>query len=384
MKRKRLILVGNGLDLSLGLKTGYQDFALWFFKNEMYNLLIKGDEGYEKVELRGLSIERRSGDNFDEFKSKLRDLKTDVKMQFSLESIQDVGMMSYGLVFNISQDFIRRLLYCSEWADVERSYYNSVISIVNKDSEDSFKSEQKKHEEMKSLNREFEYVREKLLEYLSEQNDQVARQLDSKSWFNPLFSKVLTGQSHQGDTLDFVINFNYTRTTELILKYQETGNWVGKIDIHGRLEIEGGNPPIFGYGDDVDSTYRSLEDLNHTEYFRYIKSHYYSRNRNYDELLHFLDSSIGVSPFSSPASKEKGKEFEVHIIGHSCGISDRTLLKTIFEHDNCAAIYNYHWREKEEEARQDHFEKDINVSRHFDDKIKKRARFKPFDFSLKY
>ena len=30
--------------------------------------------------------------------------------------------------------------------------------------------------------------------------------------------------------------------------------------------------------------------------------------------------------------------YQIFIFGHSCGISDRTLLIMLFEHDNCASI----------------------------------------------
>ena len=30
--------------------------------------------------------------------------------------------------------------------------------------------------------------------------------------------------------------------------------------------------------------------------------------------------------------------YQVFIMGHSCGNSDRTLLNTLFEHDNCLSI----------------------------------------------
>jgi hypothetical protein len=30
--------------------------------------------------------------------------------------------------------------------------------------------------------------------------------------------------------------------------------------------------------------------------------------------------------------------FQVLIMGHSCGLSDRTLLNIVFEHNNCRSI----------------------------------------------
>ncbi|MBK6364090.1 MAG: hypothetical protein IPF52_11590 [Saprospiraceae bacterium] len=55
--------------------------------------------------------------------------------------------------------------------------------------------------------------------------------------------------------------------------------------------------------------------------FTHIKSFDYFKTDNYSKLLAFLES-----------------EFDVYIMGHSCGLSDRTLLSTIFEHENCRKI----------------------------------------------
>ena len=38
----KLILIGNGFDLSLGLKTSYKDFLLWFLKTEIKKAIDNG------------------------------------------------------------------------------------------------------------------------------------------------------------------------------------------------------------------------------------------------------------------------------------------------------------------------------------------------------
>ena len=35
--------------------------------------------------------------------------------------------------------------------------------------------------------------------------------------------------------------------------------------------------------------------------------------------------------------------YQIFILGHSCGISDRTLLNTLFEHKNCASIKPFYY-----------------------------------------
>ena len=85
-------------------------------------------------------------------------------------------------------------------------------------------------------------------------------------------------------------------------------------NIHGRLDDE--SSVIFGYGDEVDSYYKRMEDLNENELLRHAKSFGYFKNHNYRKLISFLASD----------------KYEVWIAGHSCGLSDRVMLKKIFEH----------------------------------------------------
>src|SRR3546814_2357202 len=79
---------------------------------------------------------------------------------------------------------------------------------------------------------------------------------------------------------------------------------------------------IFGFGDELDEDYAKMEAQRTKGFFEYIKSFWYFRTNNYHDLIRFID----------------GEEFQVYILGHSCGLSDRTMLNMIFEHDNCKSI----------------------------------------------
>ena len=87
---------------------------------------------------------------------------------------------------------------------------------------------------------------------------------------------------------------------------------------------------IFGYGDELDNTYKKIEELQDNDFLENIKSINYHETRNYRRLLEFIESGI----------------YQVFIMGHSCGNSDRTLLNTLFEHDNCASIKVYYWQQE--------------------------------------
>ncbi|MBK8548185.1 MAG: hypothetical protein IPL63_12705 [Saprospiraceae bacterium] len=89
--------------------------------------------------------------------------------------------------------------------------------------------------------------------------------------------------------------------------------------------------------------------------FTHIKSFDYFKTDNYSKLLAFLES-----------------EFDVYIMGHSCGLSDRTLLSTIFEHENCRKIKIF-YHDNAENYRKTTYE----ISRHFTDKALMRERVLP-------
>jgi hypothetical protein len=64
-------------------------------------------------------------------------------------------------------------------------------------------------------------------------------------------------------------------------------------------------------------------------------------------------------------------------MGSSCGLSDRTLLNTIFENINCRSIkvFYYQWKNKDTNEINDNFtELTQNISRHFNDKKLMRSK----------
>ncbi|NNF85103.1 MAG: hypothetical protein HKM26_01025 [Winogradskyella sp.] len=115
-----------------------------------------------------------------------------------------------------------------------------------------------------------------------------------------------------------VIDFNYTKT---IRSFNITG--YEHYPIHGTLESD----IIFGWGNDKDEDYIEIKDLKDDNFLTNFKTHHYLKN-NYYQLIHH--SLIRI--------KEK---FNIHILGHSLGLTDKSLLKEIFESDNCERIYLY-------------------------------------------
>ena len=120
--------------------------------------------------------------------------------------------------------------------------------------------------------------------------------------------------------------------------------------IHGKLGNVLENKINFGFGDEMDDDYKAIENLNENEYLKNFKSFQYLQNSNYNDLLRYIDS----------------ERFQVIVMGHSCGLSDRTLLNTIFEHTNCRSIkVFYHLKE---DGTDNYTEIIQNISRHFNKK----------------
>ncbi|SHH19445.1 AbiH family protein [Flavobacterium defluvii] len=159
------------------------------------------------------------------------------------------------------------------------------------------------------------------------------------------------------------LSFNYTFTEKiysdhtLFDSFNSTHNFKkSNIHIHGTTEQFDGNDVIFGFGDEIDEDYKSIENLNDNLYLENIKSIKYLETDNYKQLLEFLNSG----------------DYQIFIFGHSCGISDRTLLNTLFEHKNCSSIKSFYHKKGSET---DNYSDIVrNISRNFNSKISMRDK----------
>ncbi|MDE5588482.1 MAG: bacteriophage abortive infection AbiH family protein, partial [Acetatifactor sp.] len=143
-----------------------------------------------------------------------------------------------------------------------------------------------------------------------------------------------------------LLNFNYTKTADMYLP--SGGSDCFSVNhIHGELA----NPQgvIFGYGDDLDDNYKKLLKLAENEYLRNIKSINYLSSENYRRMQNFIESA----------------PYQVFIMGHSCGNSDRTLLNMLFEHKNCVSVKPFFYRKKD--GTDNYLEIVQNICRNFKD-----------------
>lgn len=102
------------------------------------------------------------------------------------------------------------------------------------------------------------------------------------------------------------------------------------------------------------SLIKSIEKLQDNDFLEDIKSIRYHETENYRRLLNFIES----------------EPYQVLVMGHSCGNSDRTLLNTLFEHRNCISIKVYY--HQREDGTDNYSDLIRNLSRNFNDKAAMR------------
>ncbi len=350
----RIVIIGNGFDRAWGLKTSYADFILYFLKKSCINAL------YAPVSSELIKIDKVNYSNIEQITAYINNTKD---INSLLESIK-------GITITISKksellNKIISLQFQENWVDIESLYFNLLLTKL-----DNIKKSpvlERKYDEVLSLNKQFAELQTELLEYLKLEDSTFKIQYDNNIMYDlidELFKKDLRSKitsMHDYNSLNdpnevLFLNFNYTNT---LRKSLNATSYVDRkiINIHGNVN-DSESSIIFGYGDDLHSRYKELEDEDNDHLLLNIKSFYYTSTYDYQELIDFI----------------LPEKYEVYIVGHSCGLSDRTLLKTIFEDSNCVLIKIYTHNGKDE-----HFKKSIAVSRHCENKPKIRHKIVPFD-----
>ena len=243
------------------------------------------------------------------------------------------------------------------WVDIENDYYQLLKKSIDNPRSDYTVEE---------LNEQLAYLQEKLIEYLQTvKTDHIIKSLHAEmiDYFS-LADFSIEGKKRALDNIGLniknffevrhnheernklkperimLLSFNYTETAKMYSDFNFTHNY-----IHGELERP--ENLIFGYGDELDKSYQGIVDMNDNELLKNIKSVKYLETKHYRDLLEFL--------MSAP--------FQVLIMGHSCGNSDRTLLNTIFEHENCISIKPYY--HKWDDGKDNYLELVQNIYRNF-------------------
>lgn len=387
----KLIIIGNGFDLAHGYKTQYSDFMQWIwsqsiYSNEFNNELIEIHSDVIKfIKSKTEPLDISNWSSFDEI------IKT---FNFPITFYGSLPTHEKQSKFIFHNNFFHSL--CVEypiglWTDIESHYYKTLLNLV--DGKDKYvKSIDELNENLAVIIKYFEIYLNDSINYdninysttkelpfhlmLAYNPKYISRNpngFDTIKYLNEFpisehkylieFDNILlnTIDNKFNDVKDkpktLILDFNYTKTIEkYISKLSDIYYIYGKVDhikIHGELNNKS-NPMNLGFGDEMDDKYKILEQLNNNKYLNYIKSFLYSNNSNYRNLLNWINTN----------------KYQVHLMGHSCGLSDRIMLNTIFEHTNCKSIklHYYEWKDNNEITKDDFTDKVQNISRHFNKK----------------
>lgn len=315
----RIIIIGNGFDLAHGLKTSYGN--LLDFIKQQTNPSNSSLDHYTD----------HCGSIHHSFRDKINPYITfkydSSKRDFTFNSCPVNPSIYFKKLFQYFEKY-------QKWSDLETLYFKLISS-------------NRKIDEVKLINKEFEYLK-KLLEYYLYNEIEGKINISNLNLENPFYSRHIIKDRILG-----VLNFNFTSK---VLSYYINNlnnehpklihNNFKLINVHGQL-FNATNPIIFGYGDDNSAHYKEIQDREENELLINFKTFQYLSNDNYKMALGLL---------------ELEKNIKVEIIGHSCGMTDKTLLKTIFEHPNVSNIeYKYHSESKY------YYENIYNMSRIFSD-----------------
>jgi hypothetical protein len=415
----RIILIGNGFDLAHGLKTSYADFIDWYWKEWGERLL----HGMNKIEEDGLvsfrlnkeAVVIKWADVWDYVFRREDPFKPwDVNLVLELAKTNN-DICDFIITSPILEELCKQL-NDRKWVDIENVFFRHLSND---------------NEKPKKVNFELSVIRNRLIDYLKEVQDTVSGEVVKKDVQNKMlepFNKkdMAVGSMDKWkemlqqrvryredtwpelislcfsndkvynecnnvdnflkryaeriwefgiDSIDddrvpiglllpervMMLNFNYTNIADSYLPINERFN---VNHIHGKLTSP--ESVIFGYGDEMDENYKKLSNKNDNEYLTNIKSIKYLESPNYRNLLDFIESDT----------------YQLYIMGHSCGNSDRTLLNTLFEHKNCVSIKPFYFIRKD--GTDNYMELVQNISRNFTDMKLMRDRVVNKEFCEPY
>ena len=405
----RIILIGNGFDLAHGLKTSYADFIDYYW--EYWGRRLQGSYLGDELTDNLCTISQKGELSPWYWLFPTIDLQQQKKI--SPKDAIEMAKNSPDVIAIKKRPFFEHIDQAVEtksWVDIENEFYLWLKKI--------FKKDKCKYDNPVSLNEELELIKGNLINYLkfiedeqikpelvkdcirqiiyepfdmndisnngqsvfrefvmnrwdmAQKEDKNERRFIANKYGYSMADKEYELKEYIRRVSDFsghwnnmqnghyttpnyfllpdqilFLNFNYTTTADL---YIPQGSEFEVNHIHGELGNDK-NPIIFGYGDELDEDYKEISKLNDNDYLKNIKSIRYLETDNYRKLLSFIDSA----------------PFQIYIMGHSCGNSDRTLLNTLFEHKNCVSIKPFY--HQKDDGTDNYIEIVQNISRNFND-----------------
>ena len=358
----RLVIIGNGFDMAHGLKTSYMNFINWYWDKRIDafagNTTKVSEDCLCKLTIKdGTYVNCWNVFTFEQ--SYFRDIIGN-RICSGYEVIKELKKHpeAFSIDYSPFFDMIMNSFETKRWVDIENDYYYMLKKGIGEIPPIDYTIEE--------LNEQLGFLQEKLVEYLhTMEKDRFKEEIERAiiDFFDPAdfstegrkmasenlgldiksFAEVRNDYEAQNKLIPeriMLLSFNYTSTAKMYDNFNIVHNY-----IHGDLE----HPEniIFGYGDELDKDYQDILDRNDNELLKNVKSVKYLETRHYHDMLDFL--------MTAP--------FQVLIMGHSCGNSDRTLLNTVFEHENCVSIKPFYHKWKD--GSDNYLELVQNISRNF-------------------
>lgn len=326
MNGGRIVLVGNGFDLSANLKSSYSDFISFCFKDAIRNK-INGDiiRQSKLVQLKDQQI------SSDVLSSEFVEIQSSNNIKQIIEFTNNYFTRIEDDTTHFFDLLVRSIESgASDWSDIETFYFRELIQVYDRITRTYKRGNNRFYNELERLNESFVLVVKELENYLSIQVKEFKLSTEEpRKTIDRCFMQDIIGYDtfKKPDSLLF-INFNYTSILRDYLTLESPRPLdYDIINIHGRLNSEQ-NPVIFGFGDDLDSYISKIEEDGNNKFMEHLKSSNYYKSAEYQKILNFIDSTI---------------EYDVFIIGHSAGISDRLLFRSILENKGkCKSVRIFH------------------------------------------
>lgn len=408
----RIVIVGNGFDLAHNLETRYSNFIDWYWDKwfnklkfcelntytDNYNFYSFKDKGYNWKDHWALNLKGQKnpwdvkGREFYDFIKQHKNfytIKLSPFMENICESIETKGWVDieyeYYKVLNnecldkpenlnnelqtitnylieylkriqdsindkiINNNLKRKILApikANEVAISSRSYLIDLICFRIK-----FNNVRYSEDELITIGDNIEYNKNtNNITHITNFINSIKNQISNKDY--SVIKNAISNNKIPDDILYpnklMLLNFNYTNTADLYIPTDERYKHLFYINhIHG--DLSNSKSIIFGYGDELDDNYKKIVKLNNNEHLKNIKSIKYLEEDNYRKILEFIESA----------------PYQIYIMGHSCGNSDRTLLNTLFEHKNCISIKPFYY--VKENGENNYLDLIQNISRNFTD-----------------
>ncbi|MGM1057527.1 MAG: AbiH family protein [Bacteroidota bacterium] len=322
--KNKIFLIGNGFDIAHNFKTKFSDFANYFLDNELIPELTKAiknrhrSHSFFNSDLLNKMAQSAGGvlreDNYE-----------DKLWHYShgnhIDHLRKYLRENYKTLNSILNNSLLAKLYSStdkNWFDIENAYFKELVIFKNQALKQPNNFDITK---LQKLNNEFSLIKGAVKDYLNTLEIQTDEAIGH--FLNHHFKDVQNA---------YVVNFNYTSTVK---QYIENSEKVTVNHIHGSLQED---YIIFGYGNDQNTDYQEIKDLGIDEFLRHFKTFDYLNNKKYNLI--------------QSQALEKYQDFEVFVLGHSLGLTDKTLLSEILNSDKCRKIHFFKRKDLENESYQ--------------------------------